>query len=193
MRRPAAPLIGAACALAFVRVASAADLSGWPPVTSARPPSFNWSGCYAGLNAGVAWNHANIATTVDPGSHFSLPSNVALVGAAASGSMNQDAGFIGGAHAGCNWQNGFLVFGVEGDFDALTAKATSTGDTVTTLGPVSVANSVETSWLATVRPRVRLPLTGVAAMPASMLASPGTTRILQLRSILGRISHFHPT
>ena len=46
------------------------------------------------------------------------------------------------------------MFGVEGDFNGLTTKAAVTGDTVTTLGFVSVTNSVETSWLATVRPRL---------------------------------------
>src|SRR5690349_20993910 len=155
MHRPAAPLFGAACVLALTQVAPAADLSRWVPTyTSERPPAFNWNGCYAGVNVGAAWNHADIATTVDPGSHFSLASNIGLVGAAASGSGSGDVGFIGGGQAGCNWQKGSLVFGLEGDFNGLTPKARVTGDTVTTLGPVSVTNSVKTSWLATVRPRV---------------------------------------
>jgi outer membrane immunogenic protein len=155
MHRPAASLIGAACGLVFAQIASAADLSRWPPVyTSARPPAFNWSGCYFGVNAGVAWNHSDIATTVDQGSHFSLASNTALVGAAASGPTNGETGFVGGGQAGCNWQNRSLVFGVESDFNVLTPKAQVMGGTVTTLGPVSVTNSIETSWLATVRPRV---------------------------------------
>jgi len=155
MYRPAAPLIGAACALAFTQFASAADLSDWAPVyTSARPPAFDWSGCYVGVNAGAAWNHAKFSTTVDQGTHYSLASNTALVSAAASGSGSGDAGFIGGGQVGCTWQKGSLVFGVEGDFNGLTAKTSVTGDTVTTLGAVSVTNSIETSWLATVRPRV---------------------------------------
>ena len=147
------PFARAVCALAFAQTASAADLSGWTPVAT-RPPAFNWSGCYAGVTAGAAWIHTNIATTVDPGSHYSLTSNTALVGAAASGPTNGDAGFIGGAQVGCNWQSGSLVFGVEGDFNALTTKAAGTGGTITTLGPVSVTNSIDPSWLATVRPRV---------------------------------------
>ena len=54
MHRPAALLIGAACALVFTQMASAADLSRWVPgYTPARPPAFDWSGCYVGVTGGA--------------------------------------------------------------------------------------------------------------------------------------------
>jgi len=155
MRRLSASLIGAVYAVAFAQIASAADLprqaSAYPP---AHPPAFSWSSCYAGVNDGAAWNHVDFASTVDPGTHFSLTSNVAAVGAAGTGASNGHVGFVGGGQVGCNWQTGSFVFGLEGDLNGLTPKAEFAGNAVTTLGPVSVTNSVETRWLATVRPRL---------------------------------------
>ena len=155
MHRLCALLVGAACAMTLAPLASAADLQREEPIfINARPPAFAWSGCYLGLNTGVAFDHANFATTVDQGSHFFLASNVAAVGAAGTGISNGQVGFTGGAQAGCNWQRGSLVFGLEGDFNGLAPKAEFTGNATTTLGPASVTNSITTSWLATVRPRV---------------------------------------
>ena len=155
MHRLCALLVAAIWTTALEPNASAADLQREGLVyLNARPPAFAWSGCYVGLNTGVAFDHVGFATTVDQGSHFFLAPNVAAVGAAASGTSNGQVGFIGGAQTGCNWQTGSLVFGLEGDFNGLAPKAEFTGNGTTTLGPVSVTNSISTSWLATVRPRV---------------------------------------
>jgi len=130
--------------------AHAADMALKAPPPPA--PVFSWTGCYIGVNGGAAWNHSNVVSTMDPGSHFGLPANLAAVDAAGTGSMNK-TGFIGGGQAGCNFQTGAFVFGLEGDIDGVSANATLTGTGVSTIGPFAVTNSVKTNWLATVRPR----------------------------------------
>ncbi len=67
---------------------------------------FSWTGGYVGLHAGYAWGREN-----DDLSEFiiTVTDNIA-------DRFDVD-GFIGGAHAGYNWQSGNFVYGVEGDID----------------------------------------------------------------------------
>jgi outer membrane immunogenic protein len=145
-------LVAAIASIAVTGVASAADmpvkaLKAPPPV-----PVFSWTGCYVGANAGATWNHAGVTSVLDPGSHLSVPTSLANVSAAGTGSANA-TGFVGGGQVGCNWQSGRFVLGIEGDFNAFDANAAFTGIGISTIGPAAVTNSVKTSWLATVRPR----------------------------------------
>lgn len=95
-------IAAAVVAVAGSSAASAADM----PVrayTKAPPmvvmSMYNWSGLYAGLNAGGAWNR--------------------------SGSNN--SGFIGGGQIGYNWQFSQLVLGVETDFQGSTQRSSFAG------------------------------------------------------------------
>jgi len=155
MRRSSIAVIAVISTVALVQIASAADLPRKAPPAPPPPPVYSWTGCYVGVNAGAAWSHAEFTTTLDPGTHFSVPANLAAVGAAGTGSAS-DTGFIGGGQAGCNWQTGSFVFGLEGDINGLTPNAEVTGNSLPPINarPGTVTNSVETSWLATVRPRV---------------------------------------
>lgn len=61
-----------------------------------------WTGCYAGVHAGGTWgmvDHKATGFPVDP----SYQNDVSFRSATA------------GAHAGCNYQSGSLVLGIEGD------------------------------------------------------------------------------
>ena len=58
------------------------------------PPTFNWTGCYVGVNAGAGTLTAS--------------ENTAAAGAGGVGAL-------GGGQIGCNYQTGMLVLGVEGD------------------------------------------------------------------------------
>jgi outer membrane immunogenic protein len=124
--------------------ASAADIP--RPVTKApalvQAPAYSWTGCYAGLNAGASWTRLDQNLAVpDP-----VNANFALGG--------QDTGFTGGGQVGCNWQYvPNWVFGLEGDFNYLSAKRT--GRFAFSEGSEDVAGSMETKlrWLATVRGR----------------------------------------
>ncbi len=70
---------------------------------AAVAPVFIWTGGYVGLHAGWAWGQEN--------------DNLSEVLAEAEADEFDVEGFIGGIHAGYNWQSGSFVYGVEGDID----------------------------------------------------------------------------
>lgn len=91
-------VIASALAVPFAGSALAADLvqpqpSPTPPAAAPAPVN-TWAGPYAGLYVGYGWDH---------------------FGTNAVGNINAH-GFNGGAYGGYNWQNGNVVYGLEGDF-----------------------------------------------------------------------------
>jgi outer membrane immunogenic protein len=138
--------------------ASAADLP--TKATAAPAPSaYKWSGCYIGANAGIGGSASQFSSSVGTGSHLS-DADAALVGANGTGS-NNDIGFSGGGQAGCNWQSGTIVFGLEGDFDYFHSNPQFINGTNTLsdgVTPFSVSQSLRTDFFSTVRPRI-----GIAA------------------------------
>jgi outer membrane immunogenic protein len=86
--------------------ASAADMA-----VKARPVvaplMYNWTGCYIGGNAGGGWSRMD-TTRATQDNFGPAPANYG---------RETDNGFIGGGQAGCDFQTGNLVFGVQGQFD----------------------------------------------------------------------------
>jgi len=102
MHRHLKPIIAAlsvAGVSAVVSVAaSAADLLAAPVYAGVPPaPAYNWTGCYVGVHAGGGIIGTTFAT--------------------ANGTSNTDGGggALAGGQAGCNYQAGQLVFGLEGE------------------------------------------------------------------------------
>ena len=127
-------LLTAASATAF-----AADL----PVPPAYPPQayvpvaspFSWTGFYIGGNAGYGWNHGSGTFTTATGSGpFSTSGN----------------SFLGGAEAGFNWQSGWLVLGMETDFQGITGSEPVNA----IVGGTAIAATAKTPWFGTFRGRV---------------------------------------
>jgi outer membrane immunogenic protein len=108
-----------ACLAAGLTSAQAADMNyGRAPYTVNQPlNAYSWAGPYLGANLGYNWG------TVD--------NNPA-----------KPSGVLGGVQAGYNWQNGPLVFGVEGDLQANGAEDT--------FAPWKFSNP----WFGTARGRV---------------------------------------
>jgi len=163
-RKPWPRRIPLAAALAIAAVtplampsnaANAADM----PVKAPAARTYNWGGCYVGVNGGGAESGSDFTTTVSNGTHLG-PADAALVSIGGTGSANSP-NFLGGGQVGCNWQAGTLVYGLEGDVDYFRSdpqfiNGTSTlSDGVTTF---TVTQSLTTNFFATVRPRI-----GVAA------------------------------
>ncbi len=115
MRR--ALLMAAACAIASVQLASAADMPTKAPVY-APIAMYNWTGFYIGGHIGGGWADER-STELAPGT-VSFP--VGTVFAA-----HNLSGFLGGVQGGFNWQasNNF-VLGVEGDYSWEDLKGTAT-------------------------------------------------------------------
>ena len=105
------------------------------PPAPALPAFYSWTGIYLGAQAGYAWGHER--TT------FSDTLGRAFNGAAFR--QSSDAA-LGGAHAGFNYQAGSIVFGIEGDVEALDA-----GETLIAPG---IAARVKRDWQASLRGRV---------------------------------------
>ena len=126
MRQIITALLGtAALSLACTSGALAADM----PTKAARyaaPSAFNWTGFYAGVNAGYGWASTSV-------SGFSGSSNL--------------NGFVGGGQIGYNWQGASpLVLGIEADF-----QGTGQSRSDTALG---ITVDQKLPWFGTVRGRV---------------------------------------
>jgi outer membrane immunogenic protein len=124
-----------------------------------QPTVYQWSGCYVGANVGGGASGSNFNTAVDPGTHL-LPPDPAVVAFNGTGSHGGD-GLLAGGQAGCNFQSGLLVAGLEGDFDYFHSNPFFFNSTQTLsdgVTPFTVKQSITTDYLATIRPRI-----GIAA------------------------------
>jgi len=146
-------LLASVALFGFAGVASAADL----PVRSAPPapivaaaPIFTWTGFYAGVNAGAAFNANNNDGVVFGDTTF-------------FGDSDDDASFIGGAQIGYNYQMGSFVVGLEGDL-----QWADFGSTTYAFGPAGVYTADSDDWFGTVRARA-----GVAFDRALIYATGG--------------------
>ena len=126
------------------------------PVYKAPPPPMaapTWTGFYLGAHAGwgLATNTDGTARSTSPGGELFLPAAYDL-------SAN---GPLFGGQLGYNWQNGNLVFGIEGDFsgfglDGFNSQPLTNGPATGALagltGGVSFMRQ-DVEWLASIRGR----------------------------------------
>jgi outer membrane immunogenic protein len=144
---------------------AAAAFCGAPALAADTPvksppaaPMFNWTGFYAGVNAGAGWISWKETTFVDPNAgNYIGAGNSAAVSAAGTGTRDTSA-FTGGIQAGFNRQINNLVYGLEADFNYLGKSASTINGTYTTAAfagqPFTIMSSLHSTWLATVRPRL---------------------------------------
>lgn len=142
-----------------VGIATVAVLAAMGWVLPANAQSYNWSGLYVGLNAGVGSGSLDRTSTFPCGTTDLYCTISAADGAAiaAAGNVSKDStSFVGGAQVGYNFQAGGLVFGVEADAQSLRLSASSsTRVNLTGAGwPVTVATSASSDWLVTARARL---------------------------------------
>jgi len=123
------------------------------------PPVYNWTGCYVGVNAGGGAGSSDFNTSVGPGTYLGA-ADAATVSQDASGSHNNSS-VLGGGQAGCNWQAGTVVIGLEGDYDyfrSTSAFYNNTDPPLSNTNTFSAGESLTSNYLATLRPRI-----GIAA------------------------------
>lgn len=119
--------------------------------TTAEPAGFDWSGFYAGANAG-----SGAGTFLHP---FSL--SVDGLGQLVSGSLDVDAdGFAGGVQAGYSHVYGSLLFGAEADIQGATVEARiheaatdSAGDFLNPGETLALDAGTRVDWFGTFRGR----------------------------------------
>ena len=172
-------------AVAFAQFASGADLPRKAPALAPPPPPVvSWTGFYVGLNAGYAWGHSDHGSVFSCGGSiplssctYDIPSNLAAVTAAATGSVNMN-GFTGGGQAGYNWQAGTWIYGVEADFNAFNLKGSraAAGPFPAAFSSFAVGTSLDTDWLFTARARL-----GGLIAPTVLLYATGGLAVTELK------------
>jgi outer membrane immunogenic protein len=151
-----AAAVAASLVLASTVGASAADMPTKAPVY-APIAMYNWSGFYAGVNAGAAFGRSSTQTSTvfSPTGYFAATS-VTSIAAVGDQSANK-AGFTGGLQLGYNWQINSAVIGLEADFGYMgTRTSVTSGAVYPCCAPTaySITQSAKTDWLMTLRPRV---------------------------------------
>lgn len=119
------------------------------PVKAPAAP-WNWSGGYAGINAGYGVGSDPFAQTFLTGAPLGL-----LASTFANANVSPTGGLLGG-QAGYNWQAGSFVFGLEGDAQWTDQHNTSCGLICTTAFAPNSYTTVEQKldWFATARGRL---------------------------------------
>ncbi|MBK1868301.1 outer membrane protein [Aestuariivirga sp. YIM B02566] len=148
-------LLAGAASLFVVSAAQAADI--------VAPEAYDWTGPYVGLQGGYAWGENDVSSTGTESTEEVLGRAAVLNGR--DGHMDLD-GFVGGLHAGYNWQSDALVLGIEGDIEF----ADINGDTDVINGNGIKVGEVEQEidWLGSLRLRA-----GFAADRALFYATGG--------------------
>ncbi len=141
---------------------SAAILSAFAPVGPVQAQDFN--GFYAGANAGIAIGKSSARTTTvfSPTGYFASTSPGAI--AAAGDQTLKSTRFTGGVQGGFNASFRKWLFGLESDIGYMHLKdSASKSGTYPCCAPTgfTVAQSINTDWLFTLRPRVGYTLDSV--------------------------------
>jgi outer membrane immunogenic protein len=134
--------VAVAVLLATTAAGSAADLAVKSPAYISPAPVWSWTGFYIGAHAGAGWGTTE--STLDSITAVGVPG---LLGLGLPIAQNSRSGFLGGGQIGYNYQSGWAVFGVQGDFAGLDVKGTTPCLTVLSCN----ANS---HWLATATGRI---------------------------------------
>jgi outer membrane immunogenic protein len=123
-----APVVG-------ITSASAADMPVKAPVPKAAKLPYDWSGLYLGGHIGYMWGRTRVeddGVVTEPNARTN--------------------GTVGGVLLGYNWQNGPVVFGLEGDFGWTNAHGT--GLAVVTTTTTQAPNTYDVNWTSRARGRV---------------------------------------
>ncbi|PZF76825.1 hypothetical protein DK847_10145 [Aestuariivirga litoralis] len=140
-------------------------------------PGFDWTGLYAGVNAGIAANQSSFDSSIrDPGNTYDTLKNTL------DGSQS---GLMGGGMLGYALQTGRFVVGAEADLNYL-----GVSDTRSTLEDYDLYNAtrkttIDASWLATLRGRAGLAaggflLYGTAGLAAGNMEATATIKAIDL-------------
>lgn len=157
-------VITAAAVVVSAGTAFSADLSEPVPASFEErvASNFDWTGGYVGVNVGGGFGKFKHPFDITGG----VPAATLL-----NGSLDiTSGGFLGGAQAGYNWQNGGFVLGAEVDFQGSAVKAEdSLSLNIGGPGGIDINGDAGTKvqWFGTVRARV-------GATPADRLLVYGT-------------------
>jgi len=125
--------------------------------------SYDWSGGYVGVNAGVAINSSEFKSDYRyVGQDQIDPDTEALIDELDHRASASDTWFSAGILAGYNWQVSGVVLGIEGDFNYLGMSATMNNDVSDVMSEIMTPEttyardsiSSDANWFGTVRARL---------------------------------------
>lgn len=150
MRRLALGLLAAALAGGAV---SAADMRAPVYKVPPPPPSFSWTGCYVGGNAGYIKNDSRL--TASPSGDYLTAFTPAGIAAGTYAYGFDDADFTGGVQIGCNRQYGSWVIGLDSDFNwtGISQSASATHP-AGILDPYNETLTQKLAWFSTTRLKI---------------------------------------
>ena len=152
--------------LALSGTAFAADLPVKAPPARAMPAT--WSGCYIGANIGGGWGQHTGGRGIINSGNATLNAGVGVPAELDIG----PGGVIGGGQAGCNYQTGRFVFGVETDIQGSGIRGNASIFFPSPNGGITDATTAtgheQLDWFGTVRARA-----GFAAMDSLLLYATG--------------------
>lgn len=142
-------LLGSVALIVMSAPVLAADM---PVKAVPLPPVFTWTGCYVGLNVGYGWARFNKSEV----RQFDATTG-ALIFNHADFDFDDD-GAVGGVQAGCNWQFGTWVWGIEGDIQVTSIEARNVFDdrlfAITTPRTFDTEAQSALRWFGTARGRL---------------------------------------
>ena len=142
-------LLAASALVSMAVLAPAAQAADVVPAST-----YDWSGFYFGLNAGVAWNN----TEIDNDINGPVDVDRGLLNDLGNNLTGDDSVFTGGANIGYNWQMDSLVLGVEADINYLGFSGEQERDRLGILGDEDLSSShkvsFEADWFGTLRGRL---------------------------------------
>jgi outer membrane immunogenic protein len=144
--------LATACALAisaFSAMAADMPLKSLPP----RAPIFTWTGCYLGGSLGGIWRTTDnvLIGVVDGGSGLGA---AVTAGAIPTAFDTGGLGWIAGGQAGCSYQAGSWVIGIETDFSSGHDVSATVTTNVPPFLPLTSSVSQNMSWIGTTRGRL---------------------------------------
>jgi outer membrane immunogenic protein len=175
-------IFSAAVAISAIAGIGAADAADLPARTYTKAPTMvdpgvNWSGFYIGVNAGWIGSSSGGVTNTGTDTFIGGLGGGLIAGSIPTSIGVRNSGFLGGGQVGYNWQAANFVYGLEADFDGITANASST------FGPSTAAGAAETTiftrqtnWLGTFRGRL-----GVTLAPSFLLFGTGGLAVGQTK------------
>jgi len=160
--------------------AQAADLPSppSPALVYSAPPViayFTWTGCYLGGNVGGAWASRDWNDQIPGDPLFGTD----------LGSYNT-SGALGGAQAGCNYQIGNWVVGLQGDYAWSNASGSNSSGVFATLAPLVTLTDQSRLQLQPAR-REEVGQSGWAASMPSSTGSPVSSNTTITASVLRQI------
>jgi outer membrane immunogenic protein len=142
-------------------------------------PACVWCGWYIGLNAGWVGSTRNNITNTGTDTGGGGLGSALVIGSIPTSVSDRLSGFIGGGQIGYNWQISNWLVGLEGDFDGVSAKKTTSvvfpGSILSV--PLTTTYTRQLDWLSTVRGRV-----GVVALPNLLLYVTGGVAIGEVKT-----------